>query len=140
MNDIQKYYLLQSGRWEKLLGVFMWVCVILMALLGVFFIVGAAAGLDLGDETALMSSKVGLIAMGVLYVLLAVLYYFFARYLCRSAKALKAWGSSDDDADLTDGLKYTKYFFQISGVLCIISFALIAVCLVAVIIGAIVAL
>ena len=53
MNDLQKYYLLESAKWQKLLGVLMWICTIFMVLLGLFFIVTGILGLDLGDESAL---------------------------------------------------------------------------------------
>ena len=80
MNDIQKFYLLESGRWEKIIGIYMVVCAALMALLGLFFIIGGIAGLDLfemGGGGALgMAAGIG---MGLFYILIGVLYYFFAR-------------------------------------------------------------
>ena len=75
--------------------------------------------------------------IGIIYILMAVLYYFFARYLLRSAKALKAYGVSDDEADLTEGLKNNKSYFKLSGILIIISLCILALVLVIAIIGAI---
>ena len=130
MNDLQKYYLTESARWQKLLGIFMAVCTGLLVLLGIFFIIGAILGLDLTGEADL--GKFGLIAMGILYLLMAVLYYFFTRFLLRAAKGIKTWGESGDEAALTDGLRNNKNFYQMSGILSIISIALIVVTIIGV--------
>ena len=141
MNDIQKFYLLESGRWEKIIGIYMVVCAALMALLGLFFIIGGIAGLDLfemGGGGALgMAAGIG---MGLFYILIGVLYYFFARFLLRAAKAVKAWGASEDEAELTDSLRNTKYFFQVSGVLSIIGIAIFSLLAVVLLIVGIVSL
>ena len=131
MNDLQKYYLTESARWQKLLGIFMAVCTGLLVLLGIFFIIAAIVGLDIPGENADFG-KFGLIAMGILYILIAVLYYFFTRYLLRAAKGIKTWGESGDEAALTDGLRNNKNFYQMCGILSIISIALIAVTIIGV--------
>ena len=104
MNDIQKGFLVESARWQKLLGVVMMISSILIALLG------------------------------IMYLLFAVLYYFFAVYLLRSAKAFKTWETSDDDAYLTEGLRNTKSFFRLSGILTIIGLCAIGLMLVGVVV------
>ena len=131
MNDLQKYYLTESARWQKLLGIFMAVCTGLLVLLGIFFIIAAIAGLDIPGENADFG-KFGLIAMGILYILIAFLYYFFTRYLLRAARGIKTWGESGDEAALTDGLRNNKNFYQMCGILSIISIALIAVTIIGV--------
>jgi len=131
MNDLQKYYLTESARWQKLLGIFMAVCTGLLVLLGIFFIIGAILGLDLTGEDADLG-KFGLIAMGILYLLMAVLYYFFTRFLLRAAKGIKTWGESGDEAALTDGLRNNKNFYQMSGVLSIVGIALAVVTIIGV--------
>ena len=140
MNDLQKYYLLESAKWQKLLGVLMWICTIFMVLLGLFFIVAGILGLDLGDESAFMDSRAAVIIIGVVYILCSVLYYFFARYLCRSARSIKTWNVTGDETDLTDGLRNSKNYFQFSGILAIVGLALVGVCLIAVVIALIVSL
>jgi hypothetical protein len=70
-----------------------------------------------------------------------VLYYFFARYLLRSAKYLKAWGLSEaeNESDLTEGLKNTKSYFKYSGILSLVSIGLVLVVIIVAAIAAIVA-
>ena len=141
MDSLQKNYLAETARWQKLLGVVMMVFTVLIALIGIFFIVAGSAfgdameGLDLFGGG--MAGGIAGAAIGIVYILMAVLYYFFARYLLRSAKALKAYGVSDDEADLTEGLKNNKSYFKLSGILVVISLCILALVLVIAIIGAI---
>ena len=139
MNNIQKSFLAETGRWQKLLGVVMMVCTILIALLGIFFIV--VGFVDNGEflEEGVFGKIMGL-SLGIMYLLLSVLYYFFAIYLLRSAKAFKAYLESDSDADLTDGLRNTKSFFRLSGILSLIGICAVGLALVGAAVAAIVAL
>jgi Ca2+/Na+ antiporter len=141
MDSLQKNYLAETARWQKLLGIVMMVFTVLIALLGIFFIVaGSSFGEAMEDLEFLGGGMAGGIAgaaLGIVYILMAVLYYFFARYLLRSAKALKAYGVSDDEADLTEGLKNNKSYFKLNGILVIISLCFLALVLVIAIIGAI---
>ena len=139
MDSLQKSYLAETARWQKLLGVVMMVFTVLIAVIGIFFIVaGSTLGDSMGDLLGGgLAGGIAGVAVGVIYVLMAVLYYFFARYLLRSAKALKAYGISDDEADLTEGLKNNKSYFKLSGVLTVISLCILALVLVIGIIGAI---
>ena len=139
MNNIQKSFLAETGRWQKLLGVVMMVCTVMIALLGVFFIV--VGFVDNGEflEEGVFGKIMGL-SLGVMYLLLAVLYYFFAIYLLRSGKAFKAYVDSDDDADLTEGLRNTKSFFRLSGILSLIGICAVGLALVGAAVAAIVAL
>ena len=139
MNNIQKVYLLESARWQKLLGVVVMISSILIALLGIFFfVIGFVDGEDFMESEVL--GKITGALLGIMYILFAVLYYFFAVYLLRSAKALKAWKTSDSDADLTEGLKNTRSFFRLSGILTIISLCIFALALIGVVITLVVTL
>jgi len=141
MNNIQKSCLAETGRWQKLLGVVMMVCTILIALLGIFFIVvGFVDNGELFEEEGGIFGKIMGLSLGIMYLLLSVLYYFFAIYLLRSAKAFKAYLESDSDADLTDGLRNTKSFFRLSGILSLIGICAVGLALVGAAVAAIVAL
>lgn len=139
MDSVQKNYLAETARWQKLLGVVMMVCTVLIALLGILFIVGGSAlGSALDDlEDAALFGGIGGAAAGIVYLLMALLYYFFAHYLLQSAKYLKAYVASDDEADLTEGLKNNKSYFKLNGILTIIALILVAL---AVVVGVIVGL
>jgi hypothetical protein len=139
MNEIQKSYLLETAKWQKFLGVVMMVCVVLMAIGGIAIIATGSFFADQVDDNPLLA-QFGMSGFGIMYLLMAVLYYFYARYLLRAAKGLKAWGVSEDEADLTFGLKNNKSYFKFSGILTIIALAIVAIALVAGVIAAIAAL
>lgn len=141
MNNIQKSCLAETGRWQKLLGVVMMVFTVLIALFGIFFcVLGIVSkGAFLEEESDIFGTVMG-VAIGVMYLLIAILYYFFAIYLLRSAKAFKAYVDSDNDADFTEGLRNTKSFFRLSGILAIISVCALGLALVGAAVAAIVVL
>jgi hypothetical protein len=139
MNEIQKSYLLETAKWQKFLGVVMMVCVVLMAIGGIAIIATGSFFADQVEDNPILA-QFGMSGFGIMYLLMAVLYYFYARYLLRAAKGLKAWGVSEDEADLTFGLKNNKSYFKFSGILTIIALAIVAIALVAGVIAAIAAL
>ena len=126
MNEIQKSYLLETAKWQKFLGIVIAVCTVLIAVVGIVLII---LGIRSDPSDVIVSqnppvfSEVGAVG-GIFYLLFAVLYYFFARYLLRSAKYLKAWGASDAEEDLTEGLKNGKSYFKLSGIVTIVGIVL----------------
>ena len=139
MDNIQKFYLAETARWQKLLGILMMISAAILALLAVFFIVlGFVSHGDFLEEGVL--GTITGVFLGLVYILCAVLYYFFGIYLLRSAKALKKWAAGEDEVDLTEGLKNTKSFFKMSGILTIIGLCILGLALVGGAVAAIVAL
>ncbi len=126
MNEIQKSYLLETAKWQKFLGIVIAVCTVLIAVVGIVLII---LGIRSDPSDVIVSqnppvfSEVGAVG-GAFYLIFAVLYYFFARYLLRSAKYLKAWGASDAEEDLTEGLKNGKSYFKLSGIVTIVGIVL----------------
>ena len=137
MNEIQKSYLLETAKWQKVVGILMAICTALLAVLGIVFICfGSVIGASSLEGFEAFGGAAGAVA-GVIYLLCALLYFFFTLYLLRSAKNLKAWGQSDDEEALTNGLKNTKSYFKLNGILAIISFVLIGIVIIAIAITAI---
>ena len=137
MNEIQKSYLLETAKWQKVVGILMAICTALLAVLGIVFICfGSVIGASSLEGFEAFGGAAGAVA-GVIYLLCALLYFFVTLYLLRSAKNLKAWGQSDDEEALTNGLKNTKSYFKLNGILAIISFVLVGI---AIIVAAIVAI
>jgi hypothetical protein len=110
-----------------------------MAIGGIAIIATGSFFADQVEDNPILA-QFGMSGFGIMYLLMAVLYYFYARYLLRAAKGLKAWGVSEDEADLTFGLKNNKSYFKFSGILTIIALAIVAIALVAGVIAAIAAL
>ena len=140
MDNIQKSYLVETARWQKVIGILMAVGTCFLALAAILFI---GVGLFAPDTIASASQPAAyFITMGIVYIPLTVLYFFMTRYLLRSAKFLKAWGTSEaeDNADLTEGLKNTKSFFKLSGIVALASIALVVLMLVVIAIVAVVSI
>ena len=130
MDNIQKSYLVETARWQKVIGILMAVGTCFLALAAILFI---GVGLFAPDTIASASQPAAyFITMGIVYIPLTVLYFFMTRFLLRSAKFLKAWGTSEaeDNADLTEGLKNTKSFFKLSGIIALVSLILAAIAIV----------
>jgi len=137
MNEIQKSHLLRTAKWQKFLGIVMMICVFFIVLAAIaVFAAGSAMGDAMGDNPFFaMFDMSGInfgLVFGIIYLLSAVLYFFFGLFLLCSAKGLKAWSISGDEADLTYGLKNNKNYFTLSGILTIISIAIVVITIVAV--------
>ena len=137
MNEIQKSYLLETAKWQKVIGILMAIGTGFIALAAILFIgLGAFA-----PDTIASADKPAayFIIMGIIYIPLTVLYFFMTRYMLRSAKYLKAWCASDAEEDLTEGLKNNKSYFKFSGILAIVGIGLGVLLLICVAIAAVAA-
>ena len=131
-----KTYYGQLAKWQKINGIFFVVGVVFLLLFGLAFLIfGAKMGAELEEE---LSGGIGFQALGIVYILMSVLYYFPAKYLLKASKKTKEWLASDDELDLTEGVLNTKSYFKFLGVLCIISLCLLALVIIGIIIAAVV--
>ena len=140
MDNTQRSYLVETAKWQKVIGILMAIGTGVLALAAVFFLVFgifAPETLASADQPAAY-----FITMGIIYIPLTVLYFFMTRYMLRSAKYLKAWGTSEaeNESDLTEGLKNTKSYFKLSGILALVSIALVVLILVVIAIVAVVSI
>lgn len=130
MDNIQKTYLAETARWQKVLGIILAICTGLMALFGIIlFFVGNKI-----PDNELLGDFYGP-GMGTFYLLFAVLYFFYTRFLLRSAKYLKAYVANEEEADLTEGLKNNKSFFKFSGILTLVCLGFVVLALIGVVIA-----
>ena len=130
MDNTQRSYLVETAKWQKVIGILMAIGTGVLALAAVFFLVFgifAPETLASADQPAAY-----FITMGIIYIPLTVLYFFMTRYMLRSAKYLKAWGTSEaeNESDLTEGLKNTKSYFKLSGIIALVSIALVVILMV----------
>ena len=137
MNNTQRSYLVETAKWQKVIGILMAIGTGFLALAAILFTgLGAFA-----PDTIASADKPAayFIIMGIIYIPLTVLYFFMTRYMLRSAKYLKAWGTSEaeNESDLTEGLKNTKSYFKLSGIVALASIALVVLMLVVIAIVAV---
>lgn len=122
--------------------------VMLMAVLGmigaVFMVVAAIPMFLMGAGTMPELAGAGLggmgIGMGIIYLVLAVIYFMASLYLLRYASAIKRAVSSLATADLEAALGQQASFWKLVGILTVISIVLMIGLMVAGISGAIMAM
>ena len=133
-----KTFFAQTAKWQKVVGIFFAISVAILVIIGLAFVLFAGALGSAFEES--LGGAIGLRAVGVLYALLGLLYYFPTKYLLTSAKKIKEWVVSDDEQTLTEGVMNTKSFFKFTGVLCLVGVGIMVLALIAGIVGAILAL
>jgi hypothetical protein len=123
INEEIKSYLLESAKWCKFLAILGYIGMGILTLVGLLMMVGLP----------FMSSSyesVPLFGLGLLYVLLAVVYYFPTLYLYRFAFRIKQGFYSNDESVLTDGFLNLKKSLRFVGIMIIILLSLYALILV----------
>lgn len=145
MDSQLKTHFTDMAKWQKIVGIFFAISVAFMLLAGLMFIIlGATMGSGFAEEFAeeLGSDMggLGLICLGILYLLLGLLYLFPTKYLLNSSKKINLWAITDDEALLTEGVKNSKSFFKFTGLLLIIGVIAAFVAVVAIVIATIIGL
>ncbi|WP_114938986.1 DUF5362 family protein [Mucilaginibacter endophyticus] len=118
-------YLLTSGKWATFLGIlgFIFCGLFLLLALSMGTIMSKVASMQpYNPATAMMAGMGG--GITVVYVLLDLLYFFFALYLYQFATKVKAAINFSDSIHLTAGLKKLKSFFKLWGIVTIVIIAL----------------
>ena len=114
-------FMRETVKWAKFLAICSFVGLGLMVLVGVvFFFLSVSAP---GPAEMKFSTS----AVGVFYILIAVLYFFPAMYLYRFATASAEAINTLNDDTLEEGLENLKSLFRFTGILMIIVLSLYAV-------------
>jgi hypothetical protein len=114
-------FMRETVKWAKFLAICSFVGLGLMVLVGVvFFFLSVSAP---GPAEMKFSTS----AVGIFYILIAVLYFFPAMYLYRFATASAEAINTLNDDTLEEGLENLKSLFRFTGILMIIVLSLYAV-------------
>ncbi len=112
----------QTKPWVRLFSVIGFLSIALM-LFGALSVM--AAGLMMsGSEGGDGAATIGLMAMGVVYLLMALVYFFPALYLWQYASAIGRLLGSEEVADLEEALNRQKAFWKFIGILVVVMFGL----------------
>ena len=122
-NDEIKCYLLESSKWSKFLAIVGYVGMGFLILLGILMMFGLSF-------LSTLSKGVPLFGFGLLYILLAVMYYFPTTYLYRFSVRIKQGVHSNDESVVTDGFLNLKKMFKFFGIMMIVILSLYALILV----------
>ena len=112
-NNEVKSFLSETARWAKFLSIVGFVGLGLFVIMAVVMMAGVAA-----FASVLGATEAGL--MGVIYILLAVVYFFPVLYLYRFSVSIKNSLEFGDEAEWNNGFMNLKKTFKFMGVFTIV--------------------
>jgi len=113
-------YLTETAKWGMFLAVMGYIGIGLMVLVGIGVMVGAASQSIEG-----LAGNMG--PFGLIYIALAVLYFFPVYYLHQFAVKMKQGLTSQDSMSITSGFENLKSLFKFMGIFCIVILSIYAV-------------
>jgi len=117
-------YLVETAKWGKFLAIMGYIGMGLMVLLAVFVMVIGSALSEMAD----LPFPTG--AFGLIYILIAVLYYFPVSYLHKFSDQTKQAVLMNDQGNLNSGFANLKSLFKFMGILMIVVLSIYALVLV----------
>jgi hypothetical protein len=132
-----QYYLTTAAKWASFLGILGFV------FCGLFFIFSLSVGAIFSQMAKFMPYNPAMTMMAgmgggviVFYLLIDLLYFFFALYIYQFATKIKAGINFNDSALVTKGLEKLKSFFKLWGIVTIVIIALYVLIIIGVVIFA----
>lgn len=120
INDYIKGYLIEISKWAKFLSIlgfiglgFMMIAAIIMLFAG-----------SMIDHYSNSANPLGAGVIGIVYLVMAALYFFPILYLFKSAVSLKNGIISNDEMTLTDGFQNLKSHYKFIGIFTIVIISL----------------
>lgn len=118
-------YLNQARKWTYFLSILGFKFTALIAIFALFFgsVLASFGQLGGGD----MEQAMGIMGSGfitVLYLIIALLYFFLSLYLYRFSARTKAAIHGHNSAQLEDGLKNLKSYWKLAGILTVVVLSL----------------
>jgi len=129
MNDYMKGFILEIAKWAKFLSIIGFIGIGLMFLAAIVMMVAGATLSSFSNDysgSGYSNSPVGAGVIGIVYIIMAVLYFFPVFYLFKSAVGLKKGIINNDEMKLTDGFQNLKSHYKFIGIMMIIVLSLYA--------------
>jgi hypothetical protein len=133
-----KNHLGEAARWAKFLAIVGFIMCGLIVVLGIFFgsiFAGMTGRYGRYDSDVDMGGALAT-SMAIMYVFIAVLYFFPCLFLFRFATKMKAALASNDQETLNGSFQNLKIMFRYVGILTIIFLSLYAIILLIALAGA----
>lgn len=136
-----KTHLSEAAKWARFLAIMGFIFLGLMIIGGIFAAVMMATTASQFDSeygssgAGLMMGSFGA-GMAIIYIVLAVLYFFPCLFLFRFASKTKQALASNDQTDLNSGIQNLKSMFRYMGILTIVILAFYAIAFIFGILGA----
>lgn len=122
-------YLSETAKWGKFLAIIGFIMCGLIVVIGLFFGTIFSTLNTFGGQTNEFGAGFG-VAMAVLYILLAILYFFPCLFLYRFSNQMQAALNRNDGTNLTTSFRNLKSLFKFTGIMMIIVLAFYALALV----------
>ncbi len=123
-NDEMNAYLMETAKWGKFLAIMGYIAIGILVLLGLLFMLGFSAF----SEYTQIPFPMG--AFGIIYILIAVVYYFPVNYLHKFSNRAKQALLMNDQTSLTSSFSNLKSLFKFMGIAAIVVFSLYALIIV----------
>ena len=124
INSDVKSYLLETAKWSKFLSIAGFVGMGILVLVGIFVMVGLSAFSSISN----MGFPMG--ALGFIYIIIALLYYFPLSYLYKFSVNLAKGLKSNEQQSVNYGFENLKSLFKFMGILTIVVLSIYALVLV----------
>ncbi|MCB0424028.1 MAG: hypothetical protein KDD13_05280 [Mangrovimonas sp.] len=122
-------YLREIAKWAYFLSILGFIGLGLMVFFGLFF--GAIMGAVANDAFAMGYSA----GMGMIYVVLALIYFFPILYLFKFAKKMKAALNSKNNGELTSAFSNLKSHYKFIGIFTVVILSIYLLIFIVAIIG-----
>lgn len=123
-------YLMETAKWGKFLAIVGYVGIGMMILLALFVMVGTS---QFGN---MIGTEVPMGAIGLIYIVLAAVYFFPVYYLHQFSIKTKRGLESQDLENLTSGFQNLKSLYKFMGIFMIVILSLYALILLFAVLGA----
>lgn len=114
INNEIKDYLVETSKWGKFLAITGYIGMGFIVLLGLVFMLGSSAFNSLANT----GFPIGV--FGLVYILMAVLYYFPVTYLYRFSSNIRKGLNTGDPESVSSGFKNLKSLYKFMGIFTIV--------------------
>ncbi|MBD3629293.1 DUF5362 family protein [Cyclobacterium sp.] len=115
-----KNYLLETSKWGNFLAIVGYVGIGLIILMALVVLIGFSF------LNPVIGNDLDMGGIGLIYIVIAVVYYFPINYLHRFSKQIKLGITGNDEHSLTSGFENLKSLFKFMGIFTIITLSIYA--------------
>lgn len=138
IDPLTKSHLYETAKWARFLSIVGMISLALMILFGLFFSTIFSSlsnnSFDGAEPSTEWTTGMGM-AMGIIYIIIAIIWFFPLLYLLRFSNTIKSAVNSNDQNALNVSFQNLKACFRYIGIVTIIIIALYALILVFAIVG-----
>lgn len=120
LNDYIKGYIIEISKWAKFLSILGFIGLGFMMIASIIMLFAGS----MIDSYSNSSNPLGAGIVGIIYLVMAALYFFPILYLFKSSVSLKNGILSNDEMTLTDGFQNLKSHYKFIGIFTIVIISL----------------